>query len=196
MISIREPASFTRPITPDLTRWQIAIAILLVLAAAIVPYLPFLSLPFISDSYLQVFLGRNYGPVSRWDELAGDVLYRSRATSLVVTFIVDHFAGPDPAMHRIVNILFHVANSLLVAGFGFWKRIGWHISIPAAVFFAVCEVHQEAVIWTAALPELLVFFFSVLSILAWLRAIERSSTIWIAVSFLSTSWRWSRRSRQ
>jgi hypothetical protein len=64
---------------------QAGIAGLIVAAAALLAYLPFVALPFISDSYLQVFLGRKYGPVSQWVELAEDVLYRSRATSLVIT---------------------------------------------------------------------------------------------------------------
>jgi hypothetical protein len=161
------------------------IAAFVILAAAILIYLPFISLPFISDSYLQVFLGRKYGPISQWDELAGDVLYRSRATSLILTFLLDQWGGPDPLLHRFASILVHAANSLLVAAFGSWKRIGWKVSIPAAVFFAFCEVHQEAVIWVAALPELLVFFFSVLAILAWLRAIQSRSRLWIGAAFLA-----------
>jgi len=165
--------------------WQAWLAGFTILAAAILAYFPFISLPFISDSYLQVFLGRKYGPISQWDELAGDVLYRSRATSLVFTFLLDQWGGPDPFLHRFANVLLHVANSLLVAALGSWKRIGWRVSIPAAIFFALCEVHQEAVVWVAALPELLVFFFSILSILAWLRALNARSTLWISASVLA-----------
>jgi hypothetical protein len=36
-------------------------------------------------------------------------------------------------------------------------------------FFAVYEGHQEAVMWYAALPELLVFFVSLATLLLWLR---------------------------
>jgi hypothetical protein len=158
---------------------------LAILLAATIPYLPFLSLPFISDSYLQVFLGRHYGPLSQWGELAGDVLYRSRATSIVFTYLVDSWAGPDPAIHRLAGIALHAANCLLVASLGFWPRIGWPVAVPAAVYFALSEAHQEAVVWVASLPELLVFFFSLLAILAWLRALTLRSGTWLTYSFLA-----------
>ncbi len=150
--------------------------------AAIVPYLPFVLLPFIADSYQQIMLGRTYGPISQWPELANDVLYRSRATSIFVTFLADQVAGPNPAFHHTVNLLLHVINSFLIALLGNWKRIGWAVSIPSAVAFALCEVHQEAVIWVAALPELLVFTFVMLSLLSWILALKQRSPFLLAVS--------------
>lgn len=158
--------------------------ILVVLLAAAVPYLPFLALPFISDSYLQIYLGRQYGPISHWGDLSRDILYRSRATSLVFTFLVDDWAGANPVFHRLGSIFVHAANCLLVAGLGAWPRIGWRVSIPAAIYFGLSEAHQEAVIWTAALPELLVFFFSLLAIMAWIRALRVRGGAWLGASVL------------
>jgi len=155
---------------------------LLIVLGAVVAYLPFMELPFLSDSYLQVYLGRRYGPMEYWNQLAADVLYRCRATSLVVTYVVDLIAGPDPTIHRCVNLFLHCLNSLLVASLGFWKRIGFGLAIPGAAFFGICEVHQEAVIWSAALPEILVFLFVMLGLLAWLRALEVRSYWWMAVT--------------
>jgi len=151
--------------------------------AAVVPYVPFLTLPFISDSYLQIALGRGYGPPSQWAALATDVLYRSRATSIFVTFVIDRLAGADPFSHHVASIFLHFANSLLVLALGAWPRIGWRVSLPAAIAFALCEVHQEAVVWIAALPELLVFFFVLISILTWLLALARRSQVYAALSF-------------
>jgi hypothetical protein len=158
------------------------IGMLAILAGAVIAYLPFMQLPFLSDSYLQVYLGRNYGPVAQWNQLAADVLYRCRATSIVLTHLMDQLGGPDPLMHRSLNLLVHCLNSLLVAGMGFWKRIGWGVAIPAGVFFGLCEGHQEAVIWVAALPELLVFFFVLVGIHAWLQGLKVRSNGWMAVS--------------
>ena len=132
-------------------------------------YVPFLALPLISDDYIQIYLSRQYGPVEGWDALADDVLYRSRATSLLLTHAVDAWFGIDATAHRLLNVLVHMANVWLVALLGNWKAIGWRVSVPAAVFFAVHEGHQEAVVWSAALPELLVFFFGVGSLLAWMQ---------------------------
>jgi 4-amino-4-deoxy-L-arabinose transferase-like glycosyltransferase len=43
------------------------------------------------------------------------------------------------------------------------------VSFAAACFFAVYQGHQEAVMWYAALPELLVFFFCLAALLLWMR---------------------------
>ncbi len=162
-------------------RWYLAAALLTV--AAILPYLPFLPLPAISDDYLQIGYSRNYVPRAHWGEFASDALYRCRATSLAVTYWLDHFLGMDPLPHRAAGIAVHALNVLLVACLGIWRRIGLRISLPAAFFFAMREGHQEAVIWTAALHDLLVFFFGSLTLLAWLRWLQRGTTSWL-IAFL------------
>ncbi len=142
-------------------------------ATAIVAYWPFLSLPFISDDYTQIRLARQYGGISGWGALALDPLYRCRATSLILTHWIDSWFGLSPLAHNSASLLIHVLNTCLIGAAGFWRRIGWPVSIPAAGFFAVYEGHQEAVVWNAALPELLVFFFAVASFLLWTAWLER-----------------------
>lgn len=147
-------------------------AAILAFAGAIVAYLPFLLLPHISDDYLQIDLARQYGTPSGWLELARDVLYRCRATSLVVTALVDRLFGMSPLAHNVTNLLVHLFNCYLVLLLGSWRRIGYRISSAAAVFFAVYEGHQEAVVWNAALPELLVFTFACGTLLLWIRWVQ------------------------
>ncbi|MBV6431258.1 MAG: hypothetical protein IANPNBLG_01387 [Bryobacteraceae bacterium] len=145
-----------------------AMALLCVLA-----YWRALSLPFISDDYLQIRLARDFGPVSGWSALAADALYRCRATSLVLTYWTERVFGPDPFVFNCSSLLLHILNTWLIFAFGVWRLIGWRASAAAACFFAVYHGHQEAVIWYAALPELLVFFFaasSFLLFLLWLRS--------------------------
>jgi hypothetical protein len=158
--------------------WRLTAALLAV--AAILPYLPFLPLPAISDDYLQIGYSRQYVPRAHWDQFASDALYRCRATSLVVTYWLDQVFGMNPLAHRTANVAVHVLNVLLVACLGVWRRIGWRISVPAALFFAMREGHQEAVVWSAALHELLVFLFGVLALLAWLRWLQRRTAAWLA----------------
>lgn len=138
-------------------------------------YLPFLELPFISDDYLQIYLARHYGDPAGWGGLAQDPLYRCRATSLVVTWLVDKWFGVVAAPHNIVSLVIHILNCLLVAGLGCWHRIGWRVSLPAALFFAVHEGHQEAVVWISALHDLLVFFFGVSAFLCWILWLQRAA---------------------
>jgi glycosyltransferase involved in cell wall biosynthesis len=149
--------------------WMFACMALVLTALSFLTYARSLSLPFISDDYLQIHLGREYGAMSGWPALFSDALYRCRATSLVITYWTERAFGLDPLPYRISALIVHILNSCLVLGLGFWRPIGWKLSIAAACFFAVSQRHSEAVIWYAALPELLVFFFGLGSFLAWIR---------------------------
>lgn len=145
--------------------WRHAAALV---AASVVVYLPFLGLPFISDDYTQIRIAREYGPPSGWSALAEDPLYRCRATSLLLTWAVDALFGLSPLAHNAAGLVLHTLNCLLIALLGLWRRIGFVLSIPAAYFYAVYEGHQEAVVWNAALPELLVMFFALACCLSWI----------------------------
>jgi glycosyltransferase involved in cell wall biosynthesis len=136
-------------------------------------------LPFISDDYIQIQLGRDYGPFSHWGTLAGDALYRCRATSLVFTYWLERWAGLTPFSYNFSSLLLHVANSLLVFALGRWRPLGWRVSAVAACFFAVSQRHSEAVVWFAAIPELLVFFFVLAGFLCWIRWLEGDSSRWL-----------------
>lgn len=157
--------------------WRIVVGIGVILAAlCLLAYFPFRALPLISDDYVQIDLARKFGPVSGWDELARDALYRCRATSLVLSYWVDRSFGIGKAFWT-VDLLLHVVNCWLIALLGRWPRLGWQWSVTAAGFFAVYEGHQEAVVWHAAVPELLVFLFCLLAMHAWLDWI-RSGKWW------------------
>src|SRR5215210_3406774 len=91
------------PLTPWL-RLGIAFALI---ALAISVYVPAQSLPLISDDYIQVNLGRMYGPVSSWPDLAADALYRCRATSIVLTYWTEQLFGFDPAAFKVTSLAIH-----------------------------------------------------------------------------------------
>jgi hypothetical protein len=146
---------------------RLILALLFLTGAAVLPYIFVPSQPFISDDYVQVALGRKYGPVSGWTALAEDVLYRARATSLVLTYWTERFFGFSPEPFYVSAILLHVLNTWLVFRLGCRLGMGRRVALFAAAFFAIYEGHQEAVMWYAALPELLVFFFSLSALLLW-----------------------------
>lgn len=155
------------------------------LGLALLAYVPFLALPLISDDYVQIYLARQFAPVDGWKSLFDDVLYRSRATSLLLTYAVDWLAGLDPTAHRLLNLLLHMMNVALVVLLGSWPKIGWRISLPAGFFFAIHEGHQEAVVWSAALPELLVFLFGVGSLLLWMHGRPAAASSAFLLALLS-----------
>jgi len=154
---------------------------------ALLAYARALWLPFISDDYEQIQKSRAYGPISNWGALAQDALYRCRATSLVMTLWIERAFGLDPWYYNLTSLLLHIANSLLVFAMGIWRPVGWRVSALAAGFFAVSQRHSEAVIWFAAVPELLVFFFGFVSLLLWVMWLQdhRSRPIFYIGAFAS-----------
>ncbi|HEY7180938.1 MAG TPA: glycosyltransferase family 39 protein [Blastocatellia bacterium] len=157
------------------------VAFLIVLLSVAV-YIPFLAIPLLPDDYLQAALARQYGPVSAWGALAKDPLYRSRATSLVLTHWTETVFGFSRLAFGISSILLHAVNALLVYALGAARRIGWRLSALMAIFFALQERYHEAVIWYAALPELLAFCFGLLTLLFWVRWLQypkRAILAWV-----------------
>lgn len=145
-------------------------------ALAILAYLPSMDLPFISDDFSHIAVARQYAPVSGWDELARDPVYRCRATSHFVTYWTERLFGLNPVAFNWSSLLLHIANVWLVFALGRWRAVGWRVSAVAACYFALRERHQEAVMWYSALPELLVFFFSLLTILLWIEWLRGGQT--------------------
>ncbi|MBI5083702.1 MAG: hypothetical protein HZB13_03775 [Acidobacteria bacterium] len=142
-----------------MTRRRAAWTALLLALLAVLPYLRVFQLPFISDDYLLLDYSRKWGPLSGWPDLFADVLYRSRSTSVILTYWIQLAAGLHAWPYQAASQVVHILNTWMVALLGSWPRIGWKVSIPAAAFFAVHEIHQEAVLWYSAMPELLVFLF-------------------------------------
>ena len=151
---------------------RLPLALGTVAVLCLLAYARALTLPLISDDYLQIQLGRDYGPVSGWANLAADALYRCRATSILITHWTEQLFGLNPVVFNLSSVLIHVLNSWLVLALGAWRVIGWRVSFVAACFFAVAEGHQEAVMWYAALPELLVFTFGLGSLLLWIAWVQ------------------------
>ena len=149
------------------------------------PYWRALLLPSISDTYLQVWLGRHYGHLSQLPELAADALYRCRATSIWLTAITDSIFGFDQPILHIESLLLHLLNVCLIAALGRGPHIGFQISIPAALLWGLYERHHEAVIWYAALPEQLVFFFVLLTVVLWLEWWQNGKALFYCASLAS-----------
>lgn len=154
-------------------------------ALSLLAYGRSLALPFIADDYIQIQLGRDYGSVDQWPALAKDVLYRSRATSIVLTHWLEHFFGLNALAFSLAGLLLHFLNTCLVFLLGSWKPIGWRVSALAAAYFAFSQRHSEAVIWFSAIPELLVLLFVLSSLLLWIRWLqsERSGNLLYVASF-------------
>ena len=169
------------PMTPR----RLLLTAALLAAAAFIPYLPFLPLPPISDDYLQIGLGREFISASGLSRLAEDALYSTRATSLVLTRLVEAVAGTDIFCHRLVSVFLHLCNGLLIFACGAWPRLGYRRSFVAAMAFLLIASHQEAVIWVAAVHELLVFGFLLLCLLGWVQWLRLRRAGWLALTAIA-----------
>jgi hypothetical protein len=129
-------------------------------------------LPFLSGDYSHIQLGRDYGPVSAWPALFGDVLYRWRATSIILTHWTERVFGLDPLAFSASSLALRIMNAFLVFGLGAWRPVGWRASALAACFFAAIQGFGETVAWHAEAPELLAFCFSIASFLCWIQWLQ------------------------
>ena len=174
------PCSHTIVIT---MRLPFVLAWLAVLA--IVAYLPALSQPFIEDDYSNIILAQHYGPVSGWPMMFGDPIFRLRATTWLLFYLLNRVFDIHATGYYWVMIGLHVINTWLVYALGAWKPIGYRVSAFAGAFFAVYEGHQEAVMWLSSSAELLLALFGLLSFLCWVRFIENRGAAWYAASLIA-----------
>src|SRR5262245_3158553 len=147
-------------------------------------YVPFLRLPLLPDDYLQITLGRKFGPLGEWHSLLKDPLFRNRATSLILTYWTDLLFPFSRLAFGVSSILLHATNGLLVYALGTARSVGWRLSAITAIVFVLQERPHEAVIWYAALPELLMFFFALCCLLLWIRWLRSpifSFGLWLGI---------------
>lgn len=85
--------------------------------------------------------------------------------------------GLWPGGHHLTNVIFHIANSLLVF-LAMWRMSGalWRSAFVAAVF-AVHPLHVESVAWVAERKDVLSTFFGLLAIWAYAAYVARPSAM-------------------
>ena len=83
------------------------------------------------------------------------------------------FWGLDPAGYHAVNVFLHIANALLV-----WlllRRLSVRGAWLAGAIFALHPIHVESVAWISERKNVLSTLFYLLSVLAWLKFVEKST---------------------
>jgi tetratricopeptide (TPR) repeat protein len=81
--------------------------------------------------------------------------------------------GLNPWGHHLVNLLLHIANTLLLYFIFLRMTRAIYASAFVAIFFAVHPFHVETVAWVADRKDLLSAFFWFLTILAYVRYCEK-----------------------
>ena len=86
--------------------------------------------------------------------------------------------GAKPGWHHLTNLLFHLANTLLL--FAIFKRMTgaiWQSAFIAAAF-ALHPLHVESVAWVAERKDVLSTFFLMLTILGYIHYVKNSKVFW------------------
>jgi hypothetical protein len=155
-----------------------AIAVVLVCAAAIVPYVPTIDDYFVRDDFGVVQLlaqkPASYFPrwfVSSWmDQIWGflpDEIRPFPAASYQLTALG---GAASPVLHHVLNILIHAANGVLVLAIA---RAAASLTLPgatiAALVFVLLPVHTESVAWITGRVDSMPALFYLASFLAYVR---------------------------
>jgi hypothetical protein len=141
------------------------IALLLLGMLAVLAYGPSLTIPLMEDDYpnLSQTLGSSLGTT------LADPIFRVRATSYGLMWLLWRWAGLAPLAYHGASLLLHIANTWLLYGVCLaWPRMRAG-AFWAAGFFAIAEGHQEAVMWFSAVNELWLFLFGMGALLCFLR---------------------------
>lgn len=85
--------------------------------------------------------------------------------------------GMTPGFHHLVNVLFHLANSLLLYFALFRLTAARWPSVCVAALFAIHPLHVEPVVWVASRKDVLSTFFWLLAIIAYTAYARRGGTL-------------------
>lgn len=156
-----------------------AIPVLAILCLA--AYAPALALPLFEDDFPLI----SYAGQTGFLGVLTDPVFRVRATSNWAMLLLQWAFHVAPFAYHAASLLLHFVNTWLV------YRIceEWPPLRPAALwaaaFFAVAEGHQEAVMWFAAITELLQFLFGAAAMLYWLRRRTAAAAVCFALALIS-----------
>jgi protein O-mannosyl-transferase len=153
-------------------RWQLAGKIALIFIAVTLSYWPALRARFVWDDEPLVTANLLLRSLSGLGEIwSGSRTADYFPVTNTVFWIEYHLFGGNALGYHAVNILFQVANALLV-----W-RVLLRLAIPGAflagLIFAIHPVHAESVAWISELKNMLSMFFFLISALCFFEIEDR-----------------------
>jgi hypothetical protein len=157
----------------------------ILIALALLAYLPALQLPFIDDDYAEIPMAASFS-AQGWTPLWHDVNLRARTTNMVLNAELDRTFGFTPVPFYIVSILVHALCVLLVYATCIWQEVlDEATAFWAACFFALYEGHQEVVMWISARNESLMFLFGMAAWVCWVKYLHGQKAVWYGLAIAS-----------
>jgi hypothetical protein len=168
----------------------VALSLGVILAVAVIAYLPSLADPFLFDDYTHL----SNSARQSWGEMiansffvhpiAGDFFFRP--VGYISYWLDFRWAGHQSWLWHLWNVLVHATNSVLVYVLGRRLRLSRSASFFSGLVFAVHASHAETTGWMAARFDLLAFLFSLLALIALNRVVDSRMPVWFAAMVLAT----------
>jgi len=152
-------------------RFRCAFVVCSIVLASVITYAPAVDNAFISDDFgvFPLLEALEQRPSYIFD--ATSELFR--VTSYIYFWVCFKLIGLSSAVYYAAGIAIHALISLLV--YMLVLRVSGRVvaAWPAALFFAVYERHQEAIMWISAVNEMILTLFCVLFLLLWHRILSQ-----------------------
>jgi chromate transport protein ChrA len=164
-----------KPFPPNVSA-RISAGVVGVAVLSIVAYLPAVNNSFISDDFTMLpfvrVISEHPGGIL---EMPSEIF---RVVSYVYFWLCLKLFGPTPEPFYIVGIALHTLISILAGRLVFVLTRDARAALVAALFFAVYERHQEAVMWISAVNDALLTLCCLTFLLLWERALESPERKW------------------
>jgi tetratricopeptide (TPR) repeat protein len=157
------------------TLWIRSWPYLLLVALACGLYANALENGFVSDDHFQLLgnpLATDWGRLPQifthhvWAFAGGQTSNYYRPLQTLTYLVLHSFFGFSPFAFHLAIVLLHSVNTLLVYRLARRLLMADYAALVAAILFAVHPIHNEAVVWVAVLPDVLLTTI-VLSALLW-----------------------------
>lgn len=180
------------PVRAKISLIWLAVCLVLLIAAAVLPYVYSLDGEFVLDDVPLIVNNQmvhsidgipsafTHGFIGGID--TSSYYYRPLVT---VSYTLNYaISGDDPAGYKSFSLFLHVLATLLV--FSLARRIipGYAGPLAAGFLFAVHPAHTEAVAWISARTDLLATVFGLAALIAFANYLSRDKRTWYAASIV------------
>jgi Flp pilus assembly protein TadD len=127
----------------------------------------------------------SFDNIAKIFSIKSDVASNYHPLTIISLAIDYHISKLDPAFYHLVNILIHLANTLLVYLFIFRLSKGKiFAALFTALFFGIHPMHVESVAWISERKDVLYTFFFLLSLIAYIRYESSGKISYLILTFL------------